>query len=200
MATPDPIRTERLRSLIARSVHDHWGLFLFEGIVLVLLGMLAVFLPVAASLAATIVFGWLLLISGIIGLITTARARHAPGFGWSLVSALIGIAAGVLLLTRPVQGVFTLTAVLIAFLVAEGIVSIFYAIEHRNAASAHWGWMLASGIIDLCLAGLLFAGLPGSASWAVGLIVGINLIFGGWSLIAMALAARSASPPLVPPS
>jgi uncharacterized membrane protein HdeD (DUF308 family) len=90
--------------------------------------------------------------------------------------------------------VFTLTAVLIAFLVVEGIVSIFYAIEHRNAASAHWGWMLVSGLIDLVLAGLLFSGLPGSAVWAVGLIVGINLIFGGWSLIAMALAARGNPP------
>jgi uncharacterized membrane protein HdeD (DUF308 family) len=88
---------------------------------------------------------------------------------------------------------FSLTAVLIAFLMLEGVVSIFYALEHRRGLSVRWGWMLASGILDLVLGGILLAGLPGSAVWALGIIIGINMIFGGWSLIAMALAARSAS-------
>jgi uncharacterized membrane protein HdeD (DUF308 family) len=193
MATPDP--SQQVRTLITRSLHDHWGLFLFEGIVLVVLGSLAVIVPAAASIAATIVFGWVLLLAGVMGLVSTFRARGAPGFVWSLISALIGIAAGVLLLGWPVQGVFSLTAILIAFLVVEGLVSIFYAIEHRNAFSGRWGWMLASGIIDLVLAGVLFAGLPGTASWAIGLIVGINMIFGGWALIAMALHARALPAP-----
>jgi uncharacterized membrane protein HdeD (DUF308 family) len=68
-----------------------------------------------------------------------------------------------------------------------------YALEHRNALSGRWGWMLASGIIDVGLAVLLFIGLPGTALWALGLILGINLIFGGWALIFMALHARPAS-------
>ena len=189
MATPDP---SQVRTFIARSLHDHWGLFLFEGIVLVVLGSLALIVPVAASIAATLVFGWVLLLAGVVGLVSTFRARHAPGFWWSLISALIGIAAGVLLLGWPVQGVFSLTAVLIAFLVVEGLVSILYALEHRGASSGRWGWMLASGIIDLALAGILFAGLPGTGVWALGIIVGINMIFGGWALIAMALHARAA--------
>ncbi len=194
MATPDPIGSEQLGRAIARSVREHWGLFLFEGIVLVVLGVLALIVPAAASLAATVVFGWVLLLSGIVGLIATFRARGAPGFAWSLVSALVGIIAGVLLLGWPIQGVFSLTAVLIAFLVAEGIASILYAFEHRRAASGRWGWMLASGVIDLILAGFLFAGLPGTAIWAIGIIVGINMIFGGWSLILMALHARNSPP------
>jgi uncharacterized membrane protein HdeD (DUF308 family) len=195
MATPNPT-PEQIRTLIAKSIHDHWGLFLFEGIVLIVLGTLAIIVPTAASLAATLFFGWLLVISGIVGLISTFRARNAPGFAWSLISGIIGIIAGVLLLGWPVQGVFSLTAVLIAFLVVEGLVSIMYAIEHRNAASGRWGWMLASGIVDLGLAGLLFAGLPGTATWAIGLIVGINMVFGGWALIAMALHARATAPTL----
>jgi uncharacterized membrane protein HdeD (DUF308 family) len=175
------------------AVRRHWVLFLCEGILLVVLGILALLAPVVASVAATVFFGWILFLSGLLGLISTIRARRAPGVWWSLVSALIGMAAGVLLLGWPVLGALSLTAVLIAFLFAEGIVSIMYALEHRNALSGRWGWMLASGIIDVTLAVLLFLGLPGTALWALGLILGINLIFGGWALIFMALHARPTS-------
>jgi uncharacterized membrane protein HdeD (DUF308 family) len=172
------------------AVRRHWVLFLTEGIVLVILGVLALLAPAVASVAATVFFGWLLLLSGVIGLVATFRARHAPGFWWSLLSAVIGIAAGILLLGWPLLGTLSLTAVLIAFLLAEGAVSIMYALEHRNALSGRWGWMLASGILDVGLAVLLFLGLPGTALWALGLILGINMIFGGWALIFMALHAR----------
>jgi uncharacterized membrane protein HdeD (DUF308 family) len=178
---------------IGGAVRRHWVLFLVEGIVLVILGTLALLAPVIAAVAATVLFGWLLLLSGIVGLVTTFRARHAPGFWWSLLSALLGIVAGVVLLGWPLLGTFSLTAVLIAFLFAEGIISIMYALEHRNALSGRWGWMLASGIVDIGLGVLLFIGLPGTALWALGLLLGINLIFGGWALIFMALHARPTS-------
>ena len=174
------------------AVSRHWVLFLSEGIALVILGLLALMAPAVASVAATVFFGWILLLSGIVGLIATFRARHAPGFGWSLLSALVGIAAGVLLLGWPVQGTLSLTAVLIAFLLVEGGVSIMYALEHRSALSHRWGWMLASGILDVALGVLLLVGLPGTALWALGLLLGINLLFGGWALILMALQARPA--------
>jgi uncharacterized membrane protein HdeD (DUF308 family) len=147
-------------------------------------------LPPIATLAFTIIIGWVFLISGVVGLFTTFWARHVPGFWWSLISAIIGIAAGVVLLLWPITGTLSLTLVLIAFFVIEGIVSIMYAIEHRNQLTGRWGWMLVSGIIDLILAGIIFAGLPETAVWALGLLVGINMLFGGAALIAMALAAR----------
>jgi uncharacterized membrane protein HdeD (DUF308 family) len=178
---------------IGGAIRRHWALFLTEGIVLVILGILALLAPVIASVAATVLFGWLLLLSGIVGLVTTFRARQAPGFWWSLVSALIGIVAGVLLIGWPLLGTLSLTAVLIAFLFAEGAVTILYALEHRNALSGRWGWMLASGIVDIGLGVLLLIGLPGTALWALGLLLGINLIFGGWALIFMALHARPKS-------
>jgi uncharacterized membrane protein HdeD (DUF308 family) len=180
----------QIRSAFRESVRHHWVMFLIEGIVLVLLGILAILAPQLASLAATVFFGWILLLSGVIGLISTLRARHAPGFIWSLVSALLGIAAGVILLGWPVRGTFSLTAVLIAFLLIEGVVSILFALEHRRGLSGRWGWMLASGVLDVLLGAILLAGLPGTALWALGLLVGINLIFGGWAMIGMALAGR----------
>ncbi len=179
----------RLQAL-ATSMHDHWGLFLVEGFILLVLGLLALLIPPLATLGVTILFGWLFLISGVMGLIATFWARQAPGFWWSLVSAALGIAAGLVLLASPVSGALSLTLILIVFFVIEGVASVMYALEHRQQLSGRWAWMLMSGIIDLVLAAMVFAGLPGSAAWAVGLLVGINMMFGGTALIAMALHAR----------
>ncbi len=190
MTMPQRTDMEAVGRAFASAVHEHWMVFLVEGIILVILGLAAILLPPLATLAFTIVIGWIFLVSGVLGLITTFWARNAPGFWWSLVSALIGIAAGLVLLLRPLSGTLSLTLVLIAFFVIEGVASIMYSIEHRNQLSGRWGWMLISGIIDLILAAIIFAGLPGTAAWALGLLVGINMVFGGAALIGMALAAR----------
>jgi uncharacterized membrane protein HdeD (DUF308 family) len=181
---------ERIGRAVASAIHEHWVLFLIEGIILIILGIAAIVLPVIATLAITIVIGWLFLISGVVGLITTFWMRHAPGFWWSLLSAIIAIIAGILLLLWPITGMVSVTLVLIAFFVIEGIATIMYAIEHRNQITGRWGWMLTSGIIDLILAGIILAGLPGTAEWALGLLVGINMLFGGVAMIGMAVAAR----------
>src|SRR5207248_9991808 len=130
----------------------------------------------------------------IVGLFTTFWARHAPSFWWSLLSAAIGIGAGLVLLAWPVSGAVSLTLVLIIFFLIEAVDSIMYALEHRQQLSGRWGWMLASGIVDLFLALVILAGLPGSFAWALGLIVGINMVFGGASMIGMSFAARSEMP------
>jgi uncharacterized membrane protein HdeD (DUF308 family) len=185
--TPNP---QDVRAALGRALHDHWGLFLAEGIILVILGLIAIVVPPLATLAATIVIGWLFVISGIAGLIMTFRARHAPGFWWALLSAVVALVAGGLLLWQPLVGVLSLTFVLIAFFVIDGVLSIFLAIEHRRELVGRWGWILVSGLVDLIIAGIVWAGLPGTAAWALGLLVGIDLVFGGTALIMVALAAR----------
>jgi uncharacterized membrane protein HdeD (DUF308 family) len=177
---------------LAKTIHDHWLAFLIEGIVLLILGALAIMIPPLATLGVTIVLGWLFLISGIMGLIATFWARQAPGFWWSLISAALGILAGMVLLARPATGAVSLTLILIVFFVIEGVASIMYALDHRQQLSGRWSWMLLSGIVDLILAAIILAGLPGTAAWALGLLVGINMIFGGSALIAIALHARDA--------
>jgi len=125
-------------------------------------------------------------------LISSFRMRRAPGFGWSLFSAALGVAAGLVLLLWPLSGAFSLTLILTLFLVLEGIASIMLALSHRRGFSARWGLMLVSGVVDLILGAIVFIGLPGTAVWAIGLLVGINLVFGGSALISMALQARAA--------
>ena len=181
---------EHIQTAMATSLHEHWGLFVVEGIILVILGVVAVIIPPIATLAVELLFGWLFLISGIAGAVTTFMMRRAPGFWWSLVSAILGIAAGLVLLFWPLSGVLTLTLVLIVFFVIEGVASVMFALEHKRELSGRWGWMLASGVIDLILAAIILAGLPGTAVWALGLLVGVNLVFGGTALLAMALYAR----------
>jgi uncharacterized membrane protein HdeD (DUF308 family) len=191
MALEPSVSSVDVRSAVSAAIHRHWGLFLVEGLVLIVLGTLAVLVPAVAAVAATAVFGWILLISGVVGLIATFRAQGSPGFAWSLISAILGIAAGAILLSMPVQGTLTLTAVLIAFLLVEGLATVLFALEHRKGSSGRWSWVLTSGIVDLVLGVMLLAGLPGTAVWALGLLIGINMMFGGWSLVWMALHARS---------
>ena len=179
-----------LQSRLSQAVREHWKLFLIEGIILVILGILAILVPPLATIAVTILIGWLFLISGVAGLITTFGARHAPGFWWSLLSALLGIAAGLVLLVWPLSGAISLTLLLIVFFIIEGVLSIMYAIEHKRELTGQWGWMLVSGIIDLILAAMIWGGLPSTAAWALGLLVGINMLFGGSAMIAMAMHAR----------
>ncbi|WP_375304026.1 HdeD family acid-resistance protein [Bradyrhizobium sp. A11] len=183
----------RLQSAMNQTVKTHWKAFLFEGILLAVLGIAALILPPLASLAIAIFLGWMFLISGIGGLIVTYWARNTPGFWWSLISAALAVLTGILLLARPVQAVLTLTIVLGAYFLAEGVATIMYALEHRRELSSRWSWLLISGLVDIAISFMVITGLPSSAEWAIGILVGINLLFGGASLIGMALAARKSN-------
>lgn len=191
MTLPDDLN--KLQSKMSAAVREHWKAFLFEGVLLAILGLAAMIVPPLASLAVTIFLGWMFLISGIAGLFVTFWARQMPGFWWSLISAALAVLAGLVLLARPMQGVLTLTIVVGAYFLAEGVATIMYALEHRRELSGRWSWLLVAGLMDLLISFLIIAGLPGSAEWAIGLLVGINLLFGGATLIGMALAARNAA-------
>src|SRR5712672_1134600 len=147
-----------LRSKMSAAVREHWKAFLAEGILLSILGLAAMIVPPLASLAVTIFLGWMFLISGIGGLIVTFWARQMPGFWWSLISAALAVLAGIILLARPVQGVLTLTIVVGAFFLAEGVATIMYALEHRRELSGRWSWLLVAGVMDIAIALLIIAG------------------------------------------
>ena len=200
------MEVNRMPDTVTRSIHDYWTLFLFEGVALVSLGLLAIIIPSIASSAATLFIGWLFIASGVIGLVTTFWARHILGFWWSLVSALLGILVGTVLIAHrsndlygglmgwPLETIGPLRMVLVLFFLIEGGASIMFAFEHRRQFSGRWAWMLASGVLDIGLASIIIFDLPGTSAWTMGLLIGINLIVGGASLIAMGLHARSESP------
>src|SRR5665648_656473 len=167
------MEVNRMPDTVTRSIHDYWTLFLFEGVVLVALGLLAIIIPSIASSAAILFIGWLFIASGVIGLVTTFWARHIPGFWWSLVSALLGVLVGAVLIAHrsndlygglmgwPLETVGHLRMVLVLFFLIEGGASIMFAFEHRRQFSGRWAWMLASGVLDIGLASIIIFDLSG---------------------------------------
>jgi len=176
-----------------KSLHRHWFLYLIEGIALVVLGALALAIPPLTMVALSIFLGWALLVSGVMSLITAFWMRDAPGFWWSLLSAMLGIGVGVILLAKPVEGGFSLTLLLIAFFIVEGAASIMCSFEHKRKLSGKWEWMLVRGMFGVVVGALIFIYLPSDAAWTIaGLFIGINMVFRGAALTAMALHARNA--------
>lgn len=168
--------------------------FLVYGIILIITGIFSILVPEVATLAAEIFIGWLLLISGLIGIFAVFSAGTSmPGFGWNLLTAFLYAACGAALLWSPLAGVLTLTLFLTAYLLAGGVMQIIAAFGFRTSMPKIWGWVLVSGVIDVALAVLIFSGLPGTAAWVLGLLVGLNLLTTGVALVMAALHARKAA-------
>jgi uncharacterized membrane protein HdeD (DUF308 family) len=183
-----------LHSIMQHAVNDalrtHWRLLMFQGAIMLLLGILAFVAPVAATLAADIFVGWLFLISGVVGLVAVFSAKDIPAFLWSLITAALSVTAGVLLIWRPVEGALTLTLLLGALFMTEGIFQIVASLAYRHVAGGSWGWMLVSGLADLVLVALILLGWPMTAAWTLGLLVAINLVTSGWAILMAAFAGR----------
>ncbi len=195
--------SDRNSGSVAKSTPDHWILFVGEGAILIMLGLLAIAIPSIATANVTGMLGWLFLASGATGLVTTYWARQAPGFWWSLVSALLAIIVGIFLIANKSQDLYggligwpfekagPLRLILVLFFLVEGGASIMFAIEHRRQFSTRWAFMFASGVVDIFLASIIIFDLPGTSAWTMGLLVGINMILGGVALTAMGLHARA---------
>ncbi|HLS69808.1 MAG TPA: DUF308 domain-containing protein [Kiloniellales bacterium] len=183
MRSPLPRSAETIRK------HSFW--FIIYGVVLILLGIFAIIAPGVATLAAELLLGWLLIIGGIVGLIAIIRGGSGePGFWWNLLISIVFILAGASLLWQPIVGMLTLTIVLAAYFIATGIFKIPVALRYRRADEKGWGWMLFSALLDLVLGVAIILGLPGTAIWVLGLLVGINFLFTGVAILMIALAMR----------
>jgi uncharacterized membrane protein HdeD (DUF308 family) len=167
----------------------NWGWLLALGILMIILGVFAIAAPYGATLAVQFALGWILVIGGIAEAIHAFMARGWGGFLLELLSAILYVVVGVLLLTNPVGGALALTIVLAVFLIVEGIFKIMMAMRVRDHRG--WGWLLASGILSVILGVLIWAEWPASGLWIIGLLVGIQLLFTGWSLVMLGLAARA---------
>src|ERR1700736_3905316 len=144
--TPLNPRYTDMQRAIRHALGAHWRLFLFQGAIMIILGGLAVAAPAAATIAVDIYIGWLFLISGMIGLIAMFSASDVPAFLWSLITAALSVAVGVVLICKPVEGALSLTLVLTALFIAEGIFQIAASIAYREIMPGSWRWMLASGV------------------------------------------------------
>jgi len=172
------------------AIRSHWVLFLIQGLIMVVLGLLALFEPMVATLAGEIFAGWLFLVSGVVGVVGAFRARRVPGFWWRLITALLALALGLYLIWHPLAGILSLTLAVAAFFCAQGIVQVITSIGYRNVLPSRV-WMLFGGVVNIILAAIILSGWPGTAAWTLGLLFGINLFMWGLSLVMTALACRA---------
>jgi uncharacterized membrane protein HdeD (DUF308 family) len=180
------MRVAETRELITKK----WGWFLALGIVLILAGLAAIAFPLAGTIVAKVFLGWLFLVAGIVMVIHAFQAPGWQGFLWELLVGLLYVIAGGYLAFFPFAGLITLAIVLAVLFIAEGIFEVIQAFRVRPHEG--WFWLLLSGLAALAVGVLIAIDLPGSAVWALGLLVGINLLFSGWSYIFLALAGRRA--------
>ena len=168
----------------------HWVLLLVLGILMIVLGMLGFYQPFVYTVATVVFFGALLLVAGGTGIVAAFKLEGWKGRGGAILLALLYLIAGVLLVLHPVLGAMSLTLVVAAFLVVSGVVKIWMGFTHREQKG--WGWIVASGLLSAVLGILIYAQFPGSGLWVLGLFLAIELLFDGWGLVIMALAAHQA--------
>jgi uncharacterized membrane protein HdeD (DUF308 family) len=174
----------------------NWGWLLALGILMIVLGVFAIAMPKPATLAVQLALGWILVVGGIAEGIHAFMAQGWRGFLLELLSAILYLVVGGLLLVNPVGGALALTIVLAVFLVVEGIFKIMMALRVRDHRG--WGWLLASGVLSVILGLMIWAEWPASGLWVIGLLVGIQLVFTGWALVMLSLAARAHRQTAVP--
>ena len=173
-------------------IRNSWGWFLALGILLMILGAVCIVGDVTATFATVLVFGWLLLISGIVALVHAFRTMTWSGFFLSLLSALFRGFTGGLLIRYPLAGAASLTLLLASFFIVGGV---FRAISAGMMKFPRWGWSVFSGVVSLALGVMLLSQLPISSIWFIGFAIGVDLIVDGASLIGFATAINTLPKP-----
>ena len=162
---------------------------MIAGAILAILGLLAILFPFITGLSLSILLGSLLVVGALVHVAHAFGRGHRLGLrAWQVVLGILYGVAGITFLANPIVGLTTLTLLVIAFFVVDGVIEIGWAIAGRGARG--WLWLLGSGVVSLLLAGLLWAGFPSTATWAVGLLVGVNLLSTGLTLIFVARTSR----------
>ena len=179
------IEIKQMQQKMQDYFQKHWKLFLAEGIFLIVLGIIAILVPHFFTVAIVVSLGWILLFGGTFLIIRALLFFRMPGFGLWLFMGILQFVIGFLFLTQPLQGILTLTMLMALFFALEGIAKVSFALMMRPLA--HWGFVLFSGLTALILAGVVWMGWPGTAEWLLGLLFGINMFFGGWSLVNISL-------------
>lgn len=170
------------------SMRPYWKWLLGMGIATFLAGLLALSVPLVASLTVGLVIGSLLLIDGVLQGIHYYHLRNRKGYGWRGLGALFSVIAGLLLLLFPMEGVMSLTLIIGVYFIISGIVKMALALELRPVHA--WGWLLFSSVLSLLLGVLVLSVWPAAAGWVIGILVGIDLMFAGWWMAIFAIALK----------
>lgn len=167
---------------------EHRTWFMILGIALVILGVLAIVFPLASTILAKTFLGWLLLIGGVVQVVQAFSTQKWGQFILNLIIGILYVLVGGWLAFFPLSGIITLTILLAAVFIVNGVLEI--GMGFRMRAASGWFWMLISGIIGILAGILIYAGLPDTAAWALGLVAGVNLITSGLAYLLLPSAVR----------
>ena len=190
MAIPVDAAAAALREAMRETVKRYSLWYLIQGVLLVVAGVLAIISPVIASVAVVFLLGWILIISGVLQGIGLIGASNVPHFWLQLISAVLAILIGVLLLRSPDGSLLIMTMLLIVYFMVEGIAKVIFALTIRPFPN--WGWVLASGLVGIILSCVLWANMPLTADWMLGLMLGLLLITEGVALTYLAWNVHTA--------
>jgi uncharacterized membrane protein HdeD (DUF308 family) len=169
-------------------LRQKWGWLLALGIVMILLGFVALSIIPYTTIGTSIVLGWLLVVSGIFEVIEGFQLRRSSNMFLHLIGGVLGIFVGLLIVTHPVAGALVFTMLFASFLTVSGV---FHIVTAARLKFPRWGWAVFNGVVTLALGLMVWAGWPFSAAWFLGLAVGISLILRGWSYVMLAIAVHS---------
>ncbi|HTU43906.1 MAG TPA: DUF308 domain-containing protein [Bryobacteraceae bacterium] len=158
-------------------------------VLMIVAGIVAIALPMAAGIAINLLVAWLLLFSGCTHLVFAWYTRSAGGLLWELLVGALYIFIGVYLLMHPVAGLLSLTLALAIYLFLEAILEFALGFKLRPLPGS--GWLLFDGVLTLILAVMIWRAWPSSSEWAIGILVGVSMVFSGTSRLMLSLAARS---------
>jgi uncharacterized membrane protein HdeD (DUF308 family) len=188
MATASEAHLSHVVAYELEGLRKNWFWLLVLGIALVLVGLLAIGSSFIATLTTVLVLGILFLVGGLVEIVTAFWAHCWRGFWLQLLAGILYAVLGFLLVQHPVTAAATFTLVLAAAFMVGGVFRIISAlVDHFHG----WGWVLLNGVVTLVLGILIWRQWPDSALYVIGLFVGIDMVFAGWSWIMMALAVRS---------
>lgn len=187
MATPNLPQAD-LFQVGLENVKKNWGWYLALGLLLIVLGTIAIGSSLVMTLVSVVFFGWLMLIGGVVEALHAFWRKDWGGFFLDLLGGVLYLVIGFMLVANPAASAVALTLVIAVFLTVGGIFRIVAAVAGRPP---HWGWVLVSGAMSLLLGLLIWVEWPVSGLWVIGLFIGIEMLFNGWSLVMLSLAAKN---------
>jgi len=166
--------------------------FIVEGVLLIVLGAAAAWLPALAGIAGALVLGWVLIVSGVFGLAALIGSREHAHVWFGVISALIAIVVGALIVWRPLAGAIGLAILLAAYLLIDGAALIGMALDQRRRPAQGWPWLLVAGVVDVLLGVFVLALGPIADAVVIGYVIALDLAVGGIALIMLGVHARRA--------
>jgi uncharacterized membrane protein HdeD (DUF308 family) len=159
-------------------------------ILIIVAGILAIAVPPAAGIVATVLIGWLLTFCGVVHLMIGWHLRKVGGLVWGILLGVAYLSVGIYMLLRPVTGLAVLTLALGAYLFAEAILEFVLAWKLRPVGGS--GWLVFDGVVTLIFSILIWTTWPSNSAWVIGTLLGVSMIFSGASRLAVLSAARRA--------